>query len=94
MRIGEQTSIEQVMVLIRKLPLEDFDKLREIVEKEINNRLNEAEDEINPVRALEVLWLFHDDIFNEEKDSFSINELRSALRWILTKYEEQKAREG
>jgi hypothetical protein len=84
------TNLEQMAILIRSLPLKDFDKLREIIDKEIANRRNEEEGQISPERAVEVLWMFHDDFYNEEKDAFSQNELTNSLRWILTKYEEQK----
>lgn len=85
-----QTNLERVITLIRKLSLEDLDKVREIVDKEIINRRNENEGKISPERALEVLRKFHDDFYNDEKDAFSQKELRNALRWILTKYEEQQ----
>lgn len=75
-----QTKLEQVIALIRKTPLEDFDQLREIVDKEIANRRNEDDGKISPERALEVLWKFHDDFYSEEKNNFSQKELRNALR--------------
>ncbi len=80
MRKVEPTNLEQVKILIRYLPLKDFDKLREITGKEIINRRNEDEGKITPERALEVLQMFHDDFYNEEKDAFSQKELRNALR--------------
>jgi len=85
-----QTNLEQAIALIRKLPLKDFDELRQIIDKEINNRRNENEGKIIPERAIEVLWMFHNDFYNEAKDGFSQKELRNAVRWILTKYEEQQ----
>ena len=81
-----QTNLEQVIDLIRKTPLEDFDKLREIIDKEIADRRNENERKISPERALEVLRIFHDDFYNRAKDGFSQKELNNALRWILTQY--------
>jgi hypothetical protein len=85
-----QTNLEQATTLIRNLPLKDFTKLREIIDKEISNRRNEDAGKISPEHALEVLWMFHDDFYNEEKDAYSQKELRNALRWILTNYEEQQ----
>ncbi len=85
-----ETKLEQVIALIRKTPLEDFDKLREIVDKEINDRCNENEGKISPERAIEVLQMFHANFYNEAKDGFSQKELKNAVRWILTKYEEQQ----
>ena len=82
-----QTNLEKVIAIIHKTPLEDFDKLREIVDKEIANRRNENEGKISPERAVEVLWMFHDGFYNEVNDGFSQKELRNALRWILTEYE-------
>lgn len=87
-----QTKLEQVIDLIRKTPLEDFDKLREIVDREIANRRNENEGKISPERALQVLRMFHDDFYNEAKDGFSQKELKNATRWILTEYEAVKNR--
>ncbi len=86
-----QANLEQIITLIRKLPLEDFDKVSEIVGKEINARRTKNEEEISPKRALEILREFHDDFYNEQKDGFSQKELRNAVRWILTKYEQQQS---
>ncbi len=85
-----QANLEQVTSLIRALPLEDFDKLREVIDKEENSRCAKNEGEINANRAVEVLQKFHDDFYNEEKDGFTQRELRDAVRWILIKYEEQQ----
>ena len=87
-----QTNLEQAAILIRNLPLKDFDKLREIIDTEVSNRRDENEGKISPERAVEILWMFHDDFYNEEKDAFSQKELKNALRWILTKYEAQQKR--
>jgi len=87
-----QTNLEQAAILIRNLPLKDFDKLREIIDTEVSNRRDENEGKISPERAVEILWMFHDDFYNEEKDAFSQKELRNALRWILIKYEAQQKR--
>ncbi len=86
------TLLEQAAILIRNLPLKDFDKLREIIDTEVSNRRDENEGKISPERTVEILWMFHDDFYNEEKDAFSQKELRNALRWILTKYEAQQKR--
>jgi hypothetical protein len=88
MRKIEPTNLEQLKTLIRHLPLADFDKLPEIIDEEIINRRNEDEGKITPKRAMEALQSFHDDFYNEEKDGYSQKELRNALRWILTEYEE------
>jgi len=85
-----QTNLEQAATLIRNLPLKDFAELREIIDKEISNRRDESEGKISPEHAVEVLWMFHDDFYNEEKDAYSQKELRNALHWILTNYEEQQ----
>lgn len=85
-----QTILERVTTLIRNLPLEDFDKLREIIDKEENLKRAQNEGKINPNRAVEVLRQFHDDFYNEEKDGFSQQELKDAVQWILIKYEEQQ----
>ncbi len=87
-----KSSLEQAAILIRNLPLKDFDKLREIIDTEVSNRRDENEGKISPERTVEILWMFHDDFYNEEKDAFSQKELRNALRWILTKYEAQQKR--
>ncbi len=90
MRKIEPTNLEQFRTLIRSLPLEDYDKLREIIEKEIRIRRDEIEGKISPERAREVLWMFHDGFYNEVNDGFSQKELRNAIRWILIKYEDIK----
>ena len=87
MRKIEPTNLEQAKILIRRLPLKDFDGLRELIDVELINRRNEDEGRITPERALEVLRNFHDDFYNEEKEFSSQKELRNALLWILTNYE-------
>ncbi len=90
MRKIEPTNLEQAKILIRRLPLKDFDGLRELIEVELINRRNVDEGKITPERALEVLRYFHDDFYNEEKEDYSQKEVRNALLWILTNYEEQQ----
>ena len=90
MRKVEPTNLEQAKILIRRLPLKDFDGLRELIDEELTNRRNADEGIITPERALEVLRYFYDGFYNEEKEEFSQKELRNALQWILTNYEEQQ----
>ena len=90
MRKIEPTNLEQARILIRRLPLKDFDELRELIDEELTNRRNADEGIITRKRALEVLRYFHDEFYNEEKTEFSQKELRNALLWILTNYEEQQ----
>ena len=85
-----EMTLEKVIDLVRKTPLEDFNKLREIVDKEFAYRRDEEEGKISPERAIEILRIFHDDFYNQEKDAYSQKELRNALRWILTKHEKRK----
>lgn len=90
MRKIEPTNLEQAKILIRRLPLKDFDGLRELIDMELTNRRNADAGKITPERALEVLRYFHDDFYNEEKEEFSQKEVRNALLWILTNYEAQQ----
>jgi len=85
-----QTTLEQAIEIIKTLPIEDYAKIREILCEEENKRCDKIEAEINPKRAVEVLQLFHDDFYNEEKNGFSQRELKEAVRWVLLKYDEQR----
>lgn len=85
-----QTNLEQITSFIRALSPEAFNKLRQVINKEAIAKRSKNEGEINANRALEILRDFHDDFYNMEKDSYSQRELRDALRWILTEYEEQQ----
>lgn len=86
-----QTELEQITKLVHNLSLEDLNKLRKIIDKEHSNKSGKIDANIKPKRVLEVLRDFHDDFYNEEKDSFSQQELRDALNWILAKYEESES---
>lgn len=90
MRKIEPTNLEQAKVLIRHLPLKDFDGLHELIDLELINRSNVDKEIITPERAIEVLRYFHDEFYNEEKTEFSQKELRNALFWVLTNYDEQQ----
>lgn len=91
MRKVEKATLEEAAALIWRLPSEDFDKLRQIIDKELNNRRNEMEGKISPDRAMEVLKRFYDDFYEEYKEGFSQNELRNALRWVLASSGESKS---
>ena len=84
------TNLEQLINEIRALSLEDFYKLRAVIDIGENNRSIKGKAAINYNRKLEILRKFHDDFYNEEKDGFTQSELRDALRWILVNYEEQQ----
>lgn len=86
-----QTTLDRLTSLIRSLPLKDFAKLREIIDKEEKVRKSNDAGEISEDRALEVLRIFHDDFYIEEKDRFSRRELRSAIQLVLLQHEKKQS---
>jgi len=66
-----QTTLEQAIEIIRTLPVEDYDKIRKVLDEEVNAGCAKNEAGINAKRAMEILRTLHDDFYNEEKDSFT-----------------------
>ncbi|HXH70257.1 MAG TPA: hypothetical protein VNI60_08005 [Pyrinomonadaceae bacterium] len=74
-----QTNLEQAIEIIRALPVENYDKIRKILDEAENAGCAKNETEINAKRAMEILQTFHDDFYNEQKDSFTQRELKDAV---------------